>query len=111
VVALPRRALRRPAWGRLTLDAGLQASVAESLSPYRGAAVVLEASTGNLLALASSPGFDPNRLDADWEMLTAQADAPLLNRATQGTYQPGMILAPFLLAQAVDDGLISWISG
>ncbi len=92
---------------RLTLDAGLQASVADSLSPYRGAAVVLEASTGNLLALASSPGFDPNTLDEDWEALTAQADAPLLNRATQGTYQPGMILAPFLLAQAVDGGLVS----
>jgi cell division protein FtsW (lipid II flippase)/cell division protein FtsI/penicillin-binding protein 2 len=92
---------------RLTLDAGLQAAVAHSLSPYRGAVVVLEASTGNLLALASSPGFDPNSLDADWEALTAQADAPLLNRATQGTYQPGMILAPFLLAQAIDNGLVS----
>ena len=92
---------------RLTLDAGLQASVAQALSPYRGAAVVLEASTGNLLALASSPGFDPNTLDEDWEALTAQADAPLLNRATQGTYQPGTILAPFLLAQAVDDGLVT----
>jgi len=92
---------------RLTLDAGLQSSVAQSLSPYRGAAVVLEASTGNVLALASSPGFDPNSLEVDWETLTAQADAPLLNRATQGVYQPGTIFAPFLLAQAVDDGLLS----
>jgi cell division protein FtsW (lipid II flippase)/cell division protein FtsI/penicillin-binding protein 2 len=92
---------------RLTLDAGLQASVAEALSRYRGAAVVLEVSTGNLLVLASSPGFDPNTLEEDWDDLTARADAPLLNRATQGTYQPGMILAPFVLARAVDSGLLS----
>ncbi len=64
---------------RLTLDSALQESVARALSPYRGAAVVLEVSTGNLLALASSPSFDPNTLDQDWEDLTSRADAPLLS--------------------------------
>lgn len=92
---------------RLTLDAALQASVAQALSPYRGAAVVLEASTGNLLALVSSPSFDPNMLEQDWEVVTSRADAPLLNRATQASYQPGMIFAPFLLAQGLEDGLFS----
>jgi cell division protein FtsW (lipid II flippase)/cell division protein FtsI/penicillin-binding protein 2 len=92
---------------RLTLDAALQTSVAQALSPYRGAAVVLEVSTGNLLVLASSPSFDPNTLEQDWEDLTARADAPLLNRATQASYQPGMIFAPFLLAQGVEGGLLS----
>ena len=92
---------------RLTLDASLQAGIAEALSPYRGAAVVLEASTGDVLAMASSPGFDPNRLDDDWDELTGRADAPLLNRVTQGRYQPGMVLAPLLLAQAIDAGQLS----
>jgi cell division protein FtsW (lipid II flippase)/cell division protein FtsI/penicillin-binding protein 2 len=92
---------------RLTLDAALQASVAQALAPYRGAAVVLEVSSGNVLALASSPSFDPNMLDQDWEELTARADAPLLNRTTQAFYQPGMIFAPFLLAQGVESGLLS----
>jgi peptidoglycan glycosyltransferase len=92
---------------RLTLDAALQASVAQTLSPYRGAAVVLEVSTGNVLAMASSPSFDPNTLEQDWEDLTSRADAPLLNRATQASYQPGMIFAPFLLAQGLEDGLLS----
>jgi cell division protein FtsW (lipid II flippase)/cell division protein FtsI/penicillin-binding protein 2 len=92
---------------RLTLDSALQESVAEALSPYRGGVVVLEVSTGNLLALASSPSFDPNTLDKDWESLTSQADAPLLNRATQASYQPGMIFATFLLAHGVESGLLS----
>jgi cell division protein FtsW (lipid II flippase)/cell division protein FtsI/penicillin-binding protein 2 len=92
---------------RLTLDAELQATVADALSPYRGAAVVLEVSTGNLLVVASSPSFDPNTLEQDWEDLTARADAPLLNRATQASYQPGMIFTPFLLAQGVEAGLLS----
>jgi cell division protein FtsW (lipid II flippase)/cell division protein FtsI/penicillin-binding protein 2 len=92
---------------RLTLDASLQQSVAQALFPYRGAAVVLEASTGNLLAVASSPSFDPNSLDTDWEDLTARQDAPLLDRAIQGSYQPGMIFAPFLLAESIESGLVA----
>jgi cell division protein FtsW (lipid II flippase)/cell division protein FtsI/penicillin-binding protein 2 len=92
---------------RITLDASLQAGVAEALSPYRGAAVLLDASTGDVLAMASSPGFDPNRLDEDWDDLTASPDAPLLNRVTQGRYQPGMVLAPLLLAQAIDAAQVS----
>jgi len=92
---------------RITLDASLQAGVAEAMSPYRGAAVILDASTGDVLAMASSPGFDPNRLDDDWGELTGSADAPLLNRVTQGRYQPGMVLAPLLLAQAIDTGQLS----
>jgi cell division protein FtsW (lipid II flippase)/cell division protein FtsI/penicillin-binding protein 2 len=92
---------------RLTLDASLQAGAAEALSPYRGAVVILEASTGDVLAMASSPGFDPNRLEDEWGALTESADAPLLNRATQGRYQPGMVLAPLLLAQAIDAGMLT----
>lgn len=88
---------------RLTLDAALQSEVAGALSPYRGAAVVLSSSTGDILAMASSPSFDANTLDADWGSLTARADAPLLNRATQGRYQPGMMLAPLLLSLAVEE--------
>ena len=89
---------------RLTLDAALQSEVAEALSPYRGAAVVVSASTGDILAMASSPSYDANTLEAEWADLTARADAPLLNRATQGRYQPGMMLAPLLLSVGADDG-------
>jgi len=92
---------------RLTLDAALQSEVAGALSPYRGAAVVVSTSTGEILAMASSPSFDANTLEAEWAELTARADAPLLNRATQGRYQPGMMLAPLLLSVGVEDGALA----
>jgi cell division protein FtsW (lipid II flippase)/cell division protein FtsI/penicillin-binding protein 2 len=92
---------------RVTLDAELQAELASALSPYRGAAVVLSTSTGDILAMASSPSFDANTLDAEWGTLTSRADAPLLNRATQGRYQPGMLLAPLLLSVGADAGTLT----
>lgn len=92
---------------RLTVDAGLQDFVARALNPHQGAVVVLEASSGNLLAMASAPTFDPNTLEEQWVSLTASSDAPLLNRAIQASYQPGMIFAPFLLAYAADRSQVS----
>jgi peptidoglycan glycosyltransferase len=51
--------------------------------------VLLDAATGEVLALVSHPAYDPNRLDEDWDALSANPDAPLLNRATQGVYALG----------------------
>jgi cell division protein FtsI/penicillin-binding protein 2 len=51
--------------------------------------------------MSSSPGFDPNRLDENWTELTSDTQAPLLNRATLGSYPPGTALGPFLLASAI----------
>jgi peptidoglycan glycosyltransferase len=59
----------------------------------QGAAVVLDWRSGEVLALASAPSFDPNRLEQDWDTLRADPGAPLVNRATQGLYQPGPLLA------------------
>jgi cell division protein FtsW (lipid II flippase) len=92
---------------RLTLDAVLQEAVSESLEGLVGAAVVLDPETGEILAMASSPTYDPNRLDADWGRLVQSPDAPLFNRAVQASYQPGGALAPFVLAQAVESGLVT----
>jgi peptidoglycan glycosyltransferase len=69
--------------------------------------VLLEANTGRILALVSSPSFDPNRLADDWQALLASEEAPLLNRATQGRYQPGMALAPLLYAWALEQGALT----
>jgi cell division protein FtsW (lipid II flippase) len=90
---------------RLTLDAVLQEAVAESFSGRAGAAVVLDPETGEILAMVSSPTFDPMRLEADWEQLVQSPEAPLFNRAVQGRYQPGGALAPFVLAQALESGI------
>jgi cell division protein FtsW (lipid II flippase) len=91
---------------RLTLDRQLQDQAMQALSGWVGAAVVLDPVTGNVLALASSPSFDPNRLDDTWTDLTSSDLSPLLNRASQGDYQPGTAIMPFVLGWAVQTGEI-----
>lgn len=88
----------------LTLDAEVQAAAAAALGEYRGAAVVLDARSGEILALASHPSYDPNQLDEQFEALNADAEAPLLSRPTQGSYQPGTALQPLLVAIAIERG-------
>jgi len=87
------RLLGRPLEGdhlTLTLDARLQEVGYSLLGGRRGAIVVLDPRTGAVLALVSSPSFDPNRLEEKWEELNQpQAQSPLLNRALQGLYPPG----------------------
>ena len=85
---------------RLTLDLALELRAAELLNGERGAAVVMDAETGELLAMASGPSFDPATLDENWGELSSAPDSPLLNRAAQGSYTPGSALGPFLLAAA-----------
>ena len=75
-----------------TLDAGLQQAASEALADYRGAAIVMEADTGKILAMVSHPDFDPNRISSEWETLnTDEKRSPLLNRATSGSYAPGSV--------------------
>ncbi|MCS7062045.1 MAG: FtsW/RodA/SpoVE family cell cycle protein, partial [Anaerolineae bacterium] len=89
------RLLHRPQFGAAfttTLDLALQSQLHRALTGYVGGAIVLEARTGEVLALSSAPSFDPNRLDEEWDALRADARAPLLNRVTQALYQPGRLL-------------------
>ena len=73
-----------------TLDAGLQQAAYNALGANRGAIMVMEASTGKILAMVSGPSYDPNTIAQDWEALNADSTySPLLNRMTQGAYAPG----------------------
>lgn len=103
----------------LTIDAALQSEIAammegagdagapsEETEP-KGTVLLLDVDSGEILALVSQPTYDPNTLDADWEQLESDPDAPLLNRATQGLYQPGGVLQPVVLAAALDAGAAS----
>ena len=74
-----------------TLDVGLQKVASDALGDHRGAVVVIEPSTGKVLAMVSKPGFNPNTLAQDWDSLISgdNTKAQLLNRATQGLYPPG----------------------
>ncbi len=74
-----------------TLDTDLQQAAYRALGSYKGAVVVLEASTGKILAMVSKPTYNPNTLLEDWEWLNQDEDSRLLNRATQGAYAPGSV--------------------
>lgn len=82
----------------LTIDLEQQRRLDSILGNQVGAAVLLNASSGEILALASHPGFDFNTLDQTWADLLVDQNAPLLNRTLQGLYPPGAALGPLLLA-------------
>lgn len=86
----------------LSLDIEVQREAALALQGKRGGIIVLDASTGEVLALATSPTYDPNQLSMDWNDLSQDQNAPFLVRPVQGIYQPGMALAPFLFAWAAE---------
>ncbi|MBI4353604.1 MAG: penicillin-binding protein 2 [Candidatus Omnitrophica bacterium] len=79
----------------LTIDARLQALIERSFGSQAGACVVLNPSTGEVLAMVSRPGFDPNRFaEQDQSAIQRFLDdsgSPLMNRATSGAYLPGSI--------------------
>ena len=105
-----RRVLHRPQTGRdvqTALDIAWQETADARLADHAGAILVMDLQTGEILALASHPGYDPNLLDEQFETLSEDEAAPLLNRAVQGQYQPGLLLQPFLIAAALDEGLIA----
>lgn len=74
-----------------TLDPQLQQTAYNALGNHRGAVVVMEVETGNVLAMVSKPDFDPNRVSTDWEVLSEEgnSDGVFYNRAIQGQYPPG----------------------
>ena len=80
---------------RISIDLTLQSEADHMLGAQKGAIVLLNAKSGEVLVMASSPGFDPNLLDEQGYALSSDVDAPLLNRATQGLYPPESALEPF----------------
>lgn len=98
--------LHRPRIGRTvrtTIDPDAQRDLAARFT-QSGAAIILSIPDGAVLALESHPAFDPNTLDQDWKQLSIDPASPLLNRATQGLYQPGAIFQTILLADAIERG-------
>ncbi len=75
---------------RLTLEIRLQKIADELLADKTGALVLINAQSGEILAMASHPGFNANQLEANWSDLIKDPGAPLLNRAVLGFYPTGM---------------------
>ena len=73
----------------LTIDASVQAAAERALRGIRGAVVALDPSTGAVLAMASNPTYDPNSVESQWDTLSADDEAPLLDRSRQSLTAPG----------------------
>jgi hypothetical protein len=80
---------------RTSLDLGIQARADDLLGQHSGAALLINAATGEILAMASHPGYDPNQLDTLGATLAQDPGAPLLNRAAQGQYSIQSVLPLF----------------
>lgn len=101
----------------LTIDLSLQQAVESALAEAvadmnaedgdetRGAgAAVIQVGTGEVLALASYPTYDPAAYNRDYNSLLANPANPLLNRATQGAYVPASTLKPLVAVAALETG-------
>ena len=96
----------------LTIDIDLQMYAEELLANKRGALVAIEPSTGEILAIVSSPGYDPNILvgsdrTKNFASLVFDPEKPLTNRALNGYYPPGSTFKPVMAALGLDKGSLS----
>jgi len=95
----------------LSVDLRLQKMAEDAMGDRRGAVVVMETGTGEILALVSSPAFDPNLLSKRlsqkvWQQIVNDPEFPMNNRATQGTYPPGSVFKIVMSAGGLEEGLI-----
>ena len=93
----------------LTLDTKLQEMTEKAFGDRRGALVAIEPSTGGILAMVSTPTFDPNLFvdgirSEDWDQLNNSPDRPMINRAINGAYPPGSTFKPFMALAALELG-------
>mgnify|MGYP004587517097 FL=1 len=91
-----------------TLDLALQQAASDALGDNRGAVIVTEVDTGNILCMVSKPDFDPNDIEAEWERLGADTDSgTLVNRVTQGLYAPGSTFKIFDAIELMDEDMVA----
>ncbi|MAZ77984.1 MAG: penicillin-binding protein 2 [Legionellaceae bacterium] len=96
----------------LTIDSGLQMAAIKALDNHRGSVVVIQPSTGQVLALVSSPGFDPNAFvdgisSKAYDKLLNNENKPLYDRALRALYPPGSTVKPLLSLQGLDKQIIT----
>ncbi len=96
---------------RLTIDADIQNFVQARLGEESAAAVVMDVTNGDLIAIASSPSFDPNLFvrgisHGDYDGLMSNDHRPLANKTVQGVYPPGSTFKMVTALAALDAGVI-----
>ncbi|MFE7854689.1 peptidoglycan D,D-transpeptidase FtsI family protein [Streptomyces sp. NPDC057403] len=96
-----------------TIDPAVQKAAYDALGAKKGAAVAIDPKTGKILAVVSTPSYDPTSLtDANtagpaWKKLNADPDKPLTNRALRQPLPPGSTFKLVVAAAALEDGLYS----
>jgi len=96
----------------LTLDSQLQIAAEQALTGHRGAVIAIQPQTGQVLAVVSEPGFDPNMFingvsNIDYKNLQESPDRPLYNRAIRGLYSPASTIKPFMALGGLRYGIIT----
>lgn len=94
---------------QLTLDAKLQEITEAAFGDRKGALVAIEPETGGILALVSTPTYDPNLFvdgitPDNWKELNEHPDKPMINRTINGAYPPGSTFKPFMALAALELG-------
>ena len=97
-----------------TLNPAAQKAAYDGLGTRTGAVAAIEPSTGRILALVSTPSYDPGALSGNgrtanrsWARLNADPDKPMLNRAVRQTYPPGSTFKVVTAAAALDAGVVT----
>ena len=114
-LTVPELSRKEPVAGNdllLTLDTRLQKVAEAALGTNRGAVVAIDPANGDVLALASTPAFDPNLFTrgltvSDYNALVTDINRPLLNRALRGTYPPGSTIKPLFALAALEYGVVA----
>jgi penicillin-binding protein 2 len=96
----------------LTIDSALQEVAWRAIGNRRGALAAIDPRNGAVLALVSSPSFNPNLFNsgislADWERLANDRHYPMENRSISGQYPPASTYKPIVAAAALEEGLIT----
>jgi penicillin-binding protein 2 len=107
--------IQKPSRGndiKLSIDINAQMEAEKSLENKTGAVVAIKPDTGEILAMASAPSFDPNLFVGgigrdDWKELMNDPRKPLMNRAIQNQYPPGSTFKPVTALAALEDGIVT----
>ena len=97
---------------RLTIDTEIQKLAAELLKDKAGSICVMDIYSGEVIAMHSSPSFDPNLFvfgisQDDWQIIRNDPMKPLVNKTLQGKYSPGSTIKPLVALSALENGIIN----
>ncbi len=97
---------------KLTIDTEIQMLANQLLSEKAGSICVMDIFTGQIIAMHSSPSFNPNLFvfgisQDDWQLIRNNPMKPLINKTLSGNYSPGSTIKPIVALSALENGIIN----